>query len=279
MKIRAYAKINLGLHIIGKRADGFHNIETIFHRINLFDELTVLPSHSISLSSTEVNLPNDSGNLCWKAAELLRNELGTANGISIHIMKSIPIGAGLGGGSSDAAAVLRSLPKLWNVSVPPHTLELLALQLGSDVPFFLRDASAYATGRGEVLQYRALKIPYWIVVVTPNISINTAWAYNELSKKNLYVEKKTPVFQQFENNAVDFTALENDFEKVVFPAHSEIGEVKTTLQEHGAIVALMSGSGSSVFGLFEQEADARRAAATFKGEYCVSMTEPSFIPN
>ncbi len=281
MKIQAYAKINLGLRVIGKRSDGFHNIETIFHRVNLFDELTLLPSPVISLSLTRDDLPSDYRNLCWKAVELLQKETRTYNGVSIHIVKSIPVGAGLGGGSSDAAAVLCALPKLWNISISRSRLESLALQLGSDVPFFLHDGSAYATGRGEVLHYQTLKIPYWIVLVTPNISINTSWAYRELSKEHVppkQQRRSSQAGQNFESAGIEFSSLSNDFEKAVIPAYPRIGEIKTTLHEHGALAALMSGSGSSVFGLFERETEARHAAAAFKGESHVSITEPNFIP-
>ncbi len=281
MKIRAYAKINLGLRVVGKRSDGYHNIETIFHHINLFDELTLLPSPSISLSSTRRDLPSDSRNLCWKAVELLQKETRTRSGVSLHIAKSIPVGAGLGGGSSDAAAVLRNVPRLWNIAIPLKRLEDLALQLGSDVPFFLRDESAYAAGRGEILHYFRLTLPYWIVLVTPGIDINTAWAYRELSKRKAPQGKRSSsssASYDSDNANIDFRSLKNDFERVVISAHPAIGEVKTTLLHNGAFFALMSGSGSSVFGLFEQEAQARRAAAAFKREYHVSITEPNFIP-
>jgi 4-diphosphocytidyl-2-C-methyl-D-erythritol kinase len=281
MKIRAYAKINLGLRVVGKRSDRFHNIETIFHRVNLFDELTLLPSPAISLSLTRDDIPNDYRNLCWKAVELLQKETRTSSGVLLHIVKSIPVGAGLGGGSSDAAAVLCALPQLWNVSVSCSRLESLALQLGSDVPFFLHEGSAYATGRGEILHYRTLKIPYWIVLVTPNISINTSWAYRELSKEKTPLKQKrrsSPAGQNLENREIDFNSLSNDFERVVIPAYPRIGEIKTVLHEHGALAALMSGSGSSVFGLFEHETEARQAAAAFKSEDHVSITEPNFIP-
>lgn len=199
----------------------------------------------------------------------------------MHIEKSIPVGGGLGGGSSDAAAVLMTLPKLWSIPVSHGRLESLALQLGSDVPFFLHEGSAYATGRGEVLQYRSLNIPYWIVLVTPNISINTAWAYHELSKRKAKTKPRVhsiTIENNFNSTEIDFRALSNDFEEVVISSYPKVGEVKAALLEYGAYTSLMSGSGSSVFGLFGQEENARRAMDALKDEYFVSITEPNFIP-
>ena len=183
MTAKSYAKINLGLHVVGKRSDGFHNIETIFHRINLFDELNIENSDDISISCSNPSIPTDGNNLCWKAVESLRKSLGVNNGAHITIKKNIPVGAGLGGGSSNAAAILMELPKMWNMSIEQSLLENLALQLGSDVPFFLLNSSAYAEGRGEVLQKIDLTIPYWIVLINPNIHISTPWAYHRLGEK------------------------------------------------------------------------------------------------
>ena len=149
MDVKACAKVNFGLRVIGKRPDGFHNIETVFYRINLYDELSVFTDNSISLTCSTPSLPTNNDNLCWKAIELLQNELQTNSGAKIHIEKKIPVGAGLGGGSSDAAAVLKVLPALWNKKIEQPVLEKLALQLGSDVPFFLQSQPAYAEGRGE----------------------------------------------------------------------------------------------------------------------------------
>ena len=183
MILKAYAKINLGLRVLRKREDGFHDIETIFHRVNLFDELTVEPSDSaISISCDNQTLPVDENNLCWKAIELLRTEIGTSQGASVHLKKNIPIGSGLGGGSSDAAAVLTALPSLWKIPVDASTLAGIALNIGSDVPFFLHNRSAYAEGRGELLRFVKFTLPHSVLVVTPSIHVSTAWAYEELSK-------------------------------------------------------------------------------------------------
>jgi 4-diphosphocytidyl-2-C-methyl-D-erythritol kinase len=281
MNVKAHAKINLGLRVLRKREDGFHDIETIFHRINLFDELAIAPSqHAISISSDNTMIPTDENNLCWKAVELLRTEIGTELGASIHLKKNIPIGAGLGGGSSDAAAVLSSLPKVWNIMVEPSTLAATALQIGSDVPFFLHNRSAYAEGRGERLTFVKLSIPYWIVLVTPNIHISSAWAYRELSaQKKLDVHAERLYDGATCRVAGIATLMTNDFEEVVFEAYPKIADTKRRLRASGAAYALMSGSGSSVYGLFDDETDARRAMEGFRSDNFVSLTQPNFIPS
>lgn len=281
MVLHAYAKINLGLRIIERRPDGFHAIETVFHRIALADELTLRPLDAgIELSCTDASLPADGTNLCWKAVECLQKECGTRSGAAIRIDKRIPMGAGLGGGSSDAAAVLRHLPRLWGMNVSDSRLRELGASIGSDVPFFLQDSSAYAEGRGEVLTPFALRLPYWILLVNPGIHVPTPWAYKEFSKlltAGRTVPKGTLFSQGTRSMAPLARALHNDFEDVVFPAFPAIGALKQELTRAGADFALMSGSGSSVFGLFGHEADARRAQALFSERMFTSLTEPNFI--
>ncbi|MDD8018890.1 MAG: 4-(cytidine 5'-diphospho)-2-C-methyl-D-erythritol kinase [Bacteroidota bacterium] len=276
MNLEAYAKINLGLHIVGKRPDGFHNIETIFHHIALHDKITLLLNSNIEISSSNPSIPVNKDNLCWKAVDLLRRELSLTYGAAIHIKKNIPIGAGLGGGSSDAAAVLQHLPSLWNVDVADEVLQRLALQLGSDVPFFLKKSSAYAEGRGEILSYFPFRLPYWIVVVNPNIHVSTPWAYSALAEQR---HGTFPQRSKLLKNISEFRLediLHNDFEEVVFKQHPSIKEVKNNFLKLGAVHALMSGSGSSVFGLFENESTALKAAEFFDKKNFVHMTKPDF---
>ncbi|MGA7160328.1 MAG: 4-(cytidine 5'-diphospho)-2-C-methyl-D-erythritol kinase [Bacteroidota bacterium] len=280
MLLKAYAKINLGLRVLRKREDGFHDIETIFHRINLFDELTVEPSNSaISISCDNQALPINENNLCWKAVDLLRNELGTIQGAAIGIKKNIPIGSGLGGGSSDAASVLVSLSSLWKTPIDPSTLANVALNIGSDVPFFLHNRSAYAEGRGERLSFVRLSLPYFVLVVTPTIHLSTAWAYGELSKRRQPTVRQAKFYDGATCTVANISSLmENDFEDVVFNAYPEIARLKQELLSHGAAFALLSGSGSSVFGLFNNETDARQAENFFSLDYFVSVTPPNFMP-
>ena len=177
--IRAYAKINLGLRILRKRADGYHDIETIFYRIQPYDEIVLELSHGISLVCNNSELPTDEGNLCVRAAGMLQQHYDIIERVHISLKKSIPVGAGLGGGSSDAASVLTGLVELWKLPASENDLRSFAVQLGSDVPYFLEPGTAYGTGRGEKLDYFDFDFPYWIVLVYPNIHISTAWAYRE----------------------------------------------------------------------------------------------------
>ncbi len=281
MIAKAYAKINLGLHIVGKRPDGFHDIETIFHRIDLFDVINIEKSEDISIVSTDPTIPTDSGNLCWKAAELLRKESGTAFGARIAIEKNIPVGAGLGGGSSDAAAVLTALNAMWGLSMSEDVLRRIALQLGSDVPFFLDNSSAYGEGRGERLTPLELNLPYWIVLVNPNIHVSTPWAYTRLSEeRNGTFPHRPRLIDRIGKDVVaGVLRAENDFEGIVFSEHPKIGSIKQQLNELGAVLSLMSGSGSTMFGLFDDKVSTMKAFQFFSKEYFVHLTEPYFIPD
>lgn len=282
MVLQAYAKINLGLRIIERRPDGFHAIETVFHRIALSDEISLAPREAtIDLSCSDPVLPADSSNLCWKAVECLRKECGMHLGAAIHILKRIPMGAGLGGGSSDAAAVLKHLPRLWGMHVTNARLCELGASIGSDVPFFLQDSSAYAEGRGEILTPFELPLPYWILLVNPGIHVSTPWAYGEFSKKlagGCVIPRGTLFSAATHMMAPLPEALHNDFEDVVLPVFPAIRALKGDLLASGAAFALMSGSGSSVFGLFTQEHEARQAHRQFSERFFTSLTEPHFIP-
>lgn len=279
---RAYAKINLGLRILEKRPDGYHNIETVFHRIDLFDEIELSSSSTIKVVSTSDEVPGDESNICHNAARLLRNYLGVSGGVCISINKKIPIGAGLGGGSSDAATVLRVLPAFWNRSIDEASLRTLALQLGSDVPYFLGNGSASGRGRGELLEFFSLDLPYFILLCNPNIHVSTSWAYSmakpgnpaqEISLKDILLKHKEDPPRLTE-------LLRNDFEAAVFREYPAIEEVKNEMLKHGACFASMSGSGSSVFGFFESEANAEEVAGRFRSQgYRTFLTRPGFVPS
>ncbi|MCS6809438.1 MAG: 4-(cytidine 5'-diphospho)-2-C-methyl-D-erythritol kinase [Bacteroidota bacterium] len=274
----SHAKINLGLEVLYKRPDNFHEINTVFVRISLAD--TILVSSNTTFNQIHIDCTPDLGiadteNLAYKAvyqaqrAAFARGIVHVPS-ISITLRKQIPYGGGLGGGSSNAGAVLRSLPSLWENNTLTHTdYREVATSIGSDVPFFLEHMDcAFASGRGEVLQPLALKLPYYVVVVTPNIRITTAWAYAALKRGSQEEERRTPT---------DYTALlqdaltspnklrqhfTNDFEEVIFAEYPIIGGIKQYLYESGALFALMSGSGSSVFGLFRTDTEAHAVAAT-----------------
>lgn len=276
MYLRAYAKINLGLRILARRPDGYHDIETIFHQINLYDEIELTQSEGgIHCITSGADIAEET-NLCVRAARLLQSATGASHGVTIQLTKRIPIGAGLGGGSADAAATLRGLNILWGLRLSDADLRQLAAQLGSDVPFFILGGTALGTGRGEILEPLELSIPYWIVVCIPQVHVSTAWAYSQVSPAR---ERNITSVGTFRRDGIfDFTMLQNDFEPVVFRAYPEIAALKEELLRRGAVCALMSGSGSSVFGLFSDEQQARRAERELSRSYTVSLTEPFFKP-
>ncbi len=282
VNVRAYAKINIGLHILGKRTDGFHDIETVFHQINLYDTIALHEADSdITFRCDDPTLPIDATNLCIRAARLLMDITGSANGVEIHLQKRIPVGAGLGGGSSDAAAVLKGMRKLFGLDISNAELRTLAASLGSDAPFFIDGGSAYATGRGELLETLDLDIPAWILVATPPVSISTAWAYSAVNPTNSTTARedlRTVLTEYFRRHDALCSRLRNDFEPIVFEHYPEVAAIKHQMLDAGADVALMSGSGSSVFGLFQDEQRAQATEEQLRRDYRTSLTEPSFKP-
>lgn len=277
--LRAYAKINLGLRVLERRPDGYHNIVTVFHRIALCDEIALTASPTIGVISSSAEVPSDETNICYRAATLLSELLHPRAGVRIELRKRIPVGAGLGGGSSDAATVLLHLPAFWGCSITADDLSRLALHLGSDVPFFLRKGSAIAAGRGERLTYFSADIPYWILVCYPNIHISTAWAYARVTPRS-----RTPEYDpaeiirtQMRNPELLRAALVNDFEPVVFEAYPQVRSVKELMLTGGAVFASMSGSGSAVFGFFQEEERARALERVFAAQgFTTHLTPPHF---
>jgi 4-diphosphocytidyl-2-C-methyl-D-erythritol kinase len=281
MKIRAYAKINIGLHILGKRPDGFHNLETIFREIDLYDEIRLQPADKIAMNADSILVPIDASNLCMKAAQLLQKEKRIKKGVEIFLVKKIPLGAGLGGGSSDAASVLRGLNKMWKLNLSDNDLRALAGQLGADVPFFITGGNAYATGRGEILYHFDLDIPYWITLVTPPVHISTAWAYNglKLTRNGRPTGFQQKIEKQMRKPQELPSLIQNDFEPSIFRIYPKIKETKEKLMQAGALFSMMTGSGSSVFGFFKNEQKAKDVRTLFPAGYQVTITAPSFAPD
>ena len=287
MTTRAYAKINLGLRILNRRDDGYHDIETVFRRINLFDELSFEPASTISLTCNQPDLPTDGRNLCVRTTELVQKISGTHQGVHITLKKNIPVGAGLGGGSADAATVLRTLPQWWGAGLSEQQLFALALEIGADVPYFLKAGTACATGKGEILDYFALEMPYWIVVVYPNLHVSTTWAYQNVRAKSPKEKRKQAtvrpslkdiLIQNINDPRMLTNLLHNDFEPLVLRAHEPVARLRQSLSVAGADFAQMSGSGSSVYGLFLEEGHARDAARELANRFQVSLTPPHFEP-
>jgi len=250
-------KINLGLHILQKRQDGFHDIETVFYPVSLQDALEIVhhPSPTDDIQFTTSGSVIDSlveQNICVKAYRLLKKDFPQLPSVKMHLHKLIPSGAGLGGGSSDGAFTLLLLNKKFRLELSEDRLLDYALQLGSDCPFFIKNQPCFATGRGELLQQVELNLSWCtIVLINPKIHINTARAFSKITPNNKRKSIKTliqlPVVQWKE-------VLINDFEEVFFAEHPEIKSIKDQLYQQGAVYASMSGSGSSVYGLFEKNA-------------------------
>ena len=260
LKRQAPAKINLGLHVLRKRPDGFHDLETVFLRIPWADTLTARPAEQITLTCSDSSLTTDETNLVMKAALALAEACGITRGAALHLEKRLPHGAGLGGGSSDAATTLRLLVDLWTLTVPEAMLHRLALALGSDVPFFLGSAAAHATGRGEILTpLPGYRLPFTLVVVVPPVAVSTAAAFARIRPHDTHRPDLRALVAS--NDLARWrTTLVNDFEEPIFEAYPIIRTLKERLLEAGADYAAMSGSGSAVFGVFEDEAQAVAAA-------------------
>jgi 4-diphosphocytidyl-2-C-methyl-D-erythritol kinase len=248
-------KINIGLNILNKRLDGYHNLQTIFYPIGIKDALEIIKApHQqipVSFSSSGIIIPGSAeDNLCIKAYHLLKADFPSMTPVQIHLHKCIPMGAGLGGGSADAAAALELLNTLFELRLTDESLMKYALQLGSDCPFFLYNQPCLATGRGEVLEPVSLNLTaYKILVVNPGIHINTAMAF-----KGIVPGVNTSDLRRIIQQPISTwkNELINDFEQTVFTQQPAILHLKETLYNAGALYASMSGSGSSVFGIFEK---------------------------
>lgn len=244
------AKINLGLNVVRKRPDGYHDIETIFYPIPVKDALEIVAADRQSFTQTgiPVDAPQEK-NLVIKALNLLKTRYEIPP-LEIHLLKAIPFGAGLGGGSADAAFMLRLVNDFCGLRIPPDQLEELASPIGADCPFFIRNTPVFATGTGNVFEPLALSLKdYHLCLVKPDVAVSTPEAYSrvtpaapEISLKEI---AKEPVYRWRQ-------LMVNDFEKSVFPLHPVIGHIKDTLYREGALYAAMSGSGSSVYGIFEK---------------------------
>ena len=266
VRVRCNAKVNLYLKVLDRRPDGYHNIETVFHSISLADDLELTRRDSgFSLCSGSADIPHDRTNLAAVAARELLGYVG--GGVRIDLDKRIPVSAGLGGGSADAAGSLVGVNRLYGLGLSHEELAAVALRVGSDVPFMLRGGCALGEGRGEILTPLRPLPPLAVVVVVPPLSISTAWAYASLKTGLTSHEVRGNIIKRaLEEGDVSSinSLLHNDFESLVFEKYPEVGRIKDTLLSHGAAGALMSGSGPAVFGIFTKEGDAGKSIASFK---------------
>jgi len=278
--VRAHAKINLDLRVLGPRADGYHELRTVFQSIALHDVIECLPREGpLAIECDAAGVPLDGSNLVWRAADALWRALrrpGPARDVVIRLHKNIPLQAGLGGGSADAAAALLALSRLWNVPLRPAQLTDVAATLGADVPFFLSGGTALGLGRGDEV-YPLADLPrHWIVLLVPGFGVSTADAYNWYdSERDLSrgggAREAQHVPGPWPSRAAQMI---NDLEAPIARHHPEIDQMRTALRRAGALAAAMSGSGSAVFGLFQKHREALAAVEGLSGSgWRVLLTE------
>jgi len=266
LHLKAPAKVNYRLDVLRRRSDGYHDLRMIMQRIDLCDEIAIVPSDlpGIRVTCDRQGVPDGPANIAWRAADALLRIARQRVGLDIAITKKIPVAAGLGGGSSDAATVLMGMNELLGLKLSDERLMEIGVKLGADVPFFIFKRSALAEGIGERLSPIAEIPALWLVLVNPNIHVSTAWVYQNLQLTTAVVEHIIPLF--YKSIADLCTILANDLESVTIGQFPVIGEIKERLLAAGARCALMSGSGPTVFGLFESAAGARQAAQELSGE-------------
>uniref|UniRef100_A0A832G0J1 4-diphosphocytidyl-2-C-methyl-D-erythritol kinase n=1 Tax=Ignavibacterium album TaxID=591197 RepID=A0A832G0J1_9BACT len=264
LSIKSFAKINIGLNIISKRDDGFHNLQTIFYPLSLHDVVTIRKSNQFIFTSNDLDLARDKNNLIIRAHNLIEKTCGKNLNCEIHLQKNIPIGAGLGGGSSNAASVLKGLNELFSLEIDSLKLSSLALELGSDVPLFLDKLPAYAESRGEKLFPIKLDLHGFLLIVNPGIHVSTKFAFSKITPKLPSQSLKDLIV----NGEIKFEDLiryaSNDFEEIVFEEFPEIKEIKERMIQFGSNFSLMTGTGSTVFGFFADEEAAYQTELFFK---------------
>ena len=280
VSVRAHAKINLDLRVLGVRADGFHELRTVFQAIALHDVLACeLREGPFAIECATAGVPLDPSNLVWRAAEALWRSLrrdGPVRDVVVRLDKRIPIQAGLGGGSSNAAAMLLALARLWKVAIPPAQLMDVGATIGSDVPFFLSGGTALGLGRGDEI-YPLADLPrHWIVLLVPGFGVSTADAYawydgeRDLSR-GMSTREPQHVPGPWPSRAAQMI---NDLEAPIARHHPEIDQMRLALRRAGALAAAMSGSGSTVFGLFQKPREAHAAMERLAGSgWRVLLTE------
>ena len=249
------AKINLGLKVVSKREDGYHNLDTVFFPIPFYDILEIIPNTGVGIPEVSFTTSGkkisgeESSNLCIKAYNLLKKDFPTIKSISLHLHKNIPMGAGMGGGSADGAFMIKMLNEKFMLGLDDDSMKSYALQLGSDCPFFISNKPSHATGRGELLtEINCDLSKKTILIVNPGIHVSTAEAFGKINISENSISPAEIVQQPIESWK---GLLENDFEKTVFDHHPNIKEIKEKMYDMGAIYASMTGSGSTVYGIFD----------------------------
>ena len=246
-------KINLGLNIVRKRADSFHDLETVFYPLALLDVLEILPSERFGFKLSGLGIPGDEkNNLCVRAATLIKKDYPSLPEMEILLHKCIPVGSGLGGGSSDGAHTLKIINELFAIGLSEDQMLQYALQLGSDCPFFVLNRPCFAKGRGELLEEIPLELScYSFLIVHTGIHVDTGWAFSKITAKLPGIPLKEIIIQPLSDWK---SLLRNDFEEPVMHKFPQLNAVKENLYDKGALYAAMTGSGSSLYGIFKKGA-------------------------
>ncbi|MDN4608862.1 4-(cytidine 5'-diphospho)-2-C-methyl-D-erythritol kinase [Sporosarcina highlanderae] len=282
---KAPAKINLTLDVLHKREDGFHEVEMIMTTVDLADQVWLRPAHDglITIKVSERFVPNDRKNLAYQAADLLRRQFNVREGVEITLNKKIPVAAGLAGGSSDAAATLRGLNRLWNLQLSVDELAEIGAKIGSDVSFCVHGGTALAKGRGEKIEHLPAPPNCWVILAKPAISVSTADIYRNLNLSSIKHPDTAGMLDAL--NSGDYnkmcSTLGNVLEPVTMELHPQVVILKKKMEQFGADAVLMSGSGPTVFGFVRQEARVSRIYNGLKGfckeVHAVRMTGERFI--
>ncbi|WP_456280210.1 4-(cytidine 5'-diphospho)-2-C-methyl-D-erythritol kinase [Bacillus sp. K7] len=266
---KAPAKINLSLDVTRKRPDGYHEVEMIMTTIDLADriELTELAEDEVRVSSHNRFVPDDQRNLAYQAAKLIKDRYNVKKGVSIMITKVIPVAAGLAGGSSDAAATLRGLNRLWNLNLSAETLAELGAEIGSDVSFCVYGGTALATGRGEKIKHISTPPHCWVILAKPTIGVSTAEVYRQLKLNDVEHPDVHGMIEAIEEKNFQkmCSRLGNVLESVTLDMHPEVAMIKNQMKRFGADAVLMSGSGPTVFGLVQYESKVQRIYNGLRG--------------
>jgi 4-diphosphocytidyl-2-C-methyl-D-erythritol kinase len=276
MVVESVAKINLGLNVVRKRVDGFHDLETIFVPLMLSDIITFQKANKLRFESNSELLNDESNNLIIKAIRMLKEESKAKLLFNVNLEKNIPVGGGLGGGSSNAATTLKAINKQMELGISFQKLSELALTLGSDVPYFLNPVPSYAESRGEKLFPINLEIPYPMLLVNAGIKIETGWAFSKIKPSLPSIHLKDFISSGLPDFDVLRSNMKNDFEEIVFNEYPVLKKIKEELYKLGAQFALMSGTGSTIFGIFSNLQKAYWAEDYFKQNYFTFLNNPFY---
>lgn len=257
--LKAPAKVNYLLDVIRRRSDGYHDLRMVMQRVNLCDDIsiTLTKGPGITVRCGKIGVPDGPGNIAWKAARILLDLEGSDLGADISITKNIPVAAGLGGGSSDAASVLMGMNELLGLGLSDQRLMEIGVTLGADVPFFIFKQTALAEGIGEELSAMPAMPRAWVLLVNPGVPVSTAWVYKNLKLTNRGELNRLP--SSFETLEAVCAIFSNDLESVTIPEFPVIAEIKDAMLRHGALAAMMSGSGPTVFGIYRDQETAEKA--------------------